>query len=370
MSVNANIKQVMTVATAVFAGGGVPMLWGPPGVGKSIGMAYYCQQRAAELGLQGVAEYGDQPKDPSKWFGFIDLRATDKDPVDMGGLPDKDETTGVMIRLCPDWFPHTGRTDLPDHGVLFIDEAPSAPPSVQVTCYQITQEKRIGAYKLKPGWSVAMAGNRVTDSGASFKMPAPLANRIQHLHVSSDSTYWLNEVASIIELEPLVQAFIRFRPDLLNTFEAHLEHGRKEMAFATERSWQKLSDILKASPRLLDDRVSLMMLTAGTVGEAQAVEFCSFVQIWQDMPDIDQILADPVQAPVEFNAATTYAVLTALAHRAESKTFAAIMAYLTRLSPEYAVAGIKTVNSRDNGREIYATEAFIKWSTEYGHLLG
>lgn len=367
-SIEINIKKTTSLVQELFKTDAVPMLWGPPGIGKSKGMEFVSGLQCADLGLEGVAEYGDKKENPQAFFGFHDVRATDKDPVDMGGLPDKDETTGTMIRLCPDWFPHVGRTDLPDHGILFIDEAPSAPPSVQVTCYQITQERRIGAYKLKPGWKVAMAGNRVTDGGVVFKMPTPLANRLAHLNVKSDSQYWLNEVCSLINIPPIVQAFIRFRPDLLNTFEKHIGAGRKEMAFATERSWHKFGDVIRNSLGVMDP-TDLMIVGAGLVGEAQAVEFSGFVRTWESKPNIDDVLRSPRTAPIDFDAATTYAVLTALAHRAEAKTFEPIMEYLARLSPEYTVAGIKTVHSRENGRRIYATPAFIDWSSKNGHLL-
>lgn len=368
MEIDINIKQVISVIRSVVKGGGVPMIWGPPGIGKSKGMEFCCELLCADLELKGVFEYGDKKENPQEYFGFFDVRATDKDPVDMGGLPDKDPVTNTMIRLVPDWFPHVGRTDLPDHGVLFIDEAPSAAPAVQVTCYQITQERRIGAYKLKPGWHVAMAGNRTTDGGVSFKMPTPLANRLTHVNAKSDSQYWLNDVCGAIGIEPIIQAFIRFRPDLLNTFSKHIENGRKEMAFATERSWHKLSSILQASPEIYEDGM-LSVIAAGQVGTAAAIEFGGFVKVWQSMPSINDIIAKPSTAPVDFDAATTYAVITALAHRAEGKTFEPIMEYLARLSPEYTVAGIKTVHARDNGRRIYATPAFIDWSQKNSHLL-
>jgi len=68
-------------------------------------------------------------------------------------------------------------------------------------------------------------------------------------------------------LHPAVIAFIRTRPDLLETTERALSRG--ETIAATPRSWERVSGILSAIPeRRLRD-----VMIAGTVGEAIAAEF-------------------------------------------------------------------------------------------------
>jgi hypothetical protein len=64
-----------------------------------------------------------------------------------------------------------------------------------------------------------------------------------------------------------VPAFIRTRPDLLETTEESLRRG--QMIACTPRSWSRVSQIMQAVP----DRSTRAVMIAGTVGDAAAAEF-------------------------------------------------------------------------------------------------
>jgi MoxR-like ATPase len=67
-----------------------------------------------------------------------------------------------------------------------MDELNSAAPSVQAAAYQLILNRRVGTYQLPDNVVMVAAGNRETDKGVTFRMPAPLANRFVHLEMTVD----------------------------------------------------------------------------------------------------------------------------------------------------------------------------------------
>lgn len=349
------------IETAAAAGRSL-MIHGSPGIGKSAATEQAAHQLGAKHGLANVAMLSDIGKtDPATHFGLFDVRLSQCDPVDVGGLPYADKERDIQRRLVADWFPSEDRTDIPDHGMLLLEEVVSAPPAVQAAAYQLTLDRRIGDKKMKDGWSVVLTGNLMTDGGVVHKMPTPLANRLLHVYVRSDVDSWTTWAIDS-GIEDVLVAFIRFRPELLNTFSKHVETKSKDHAFATERSWHAVNDLIKVDAGVHG------ALIAGSVGNGAAIEFNAFRDIWRQMPNIDGIMLDPTGSKVPEDVAVRYAVCTALASRATGTNFDIILDYVTRLPAEYTVMTVKDCMQRKKG-EITSTKAFIQFASKYADLL-
>jgi hypothetical protein len=260
---------------------------------------------------------------------MFDLRLSQSDPVDVGGLPRERKSSGTTERLPPEWFAHTGRNDLPDYGILLLDELPAAPLSVQSSAYQIALDGVIDRFKIKDGWNVFAAGNRLTDGGQFFKMPYALANRMCHIDVESDLDSWV-DWAIDNGMEPSLIAFIRFKPDYLNTFEKHVKDKTKGMAFASERVWHKLNDLYTSNQAAGED--VLAAIAGGLVGAGHAAEYRGFRDVWHRMPSVSGIILDPDNAPVPDDAATQFAVATALAAHTSYDNVAQCFTYMDRFT--------------------------------------
>ncbi len=367
-----NIEQMIAVLVAGFQAREPQMLRGAPGIGKSAGMLEAAERLAGMLGLKGgVWQWGDKVAEGltiKDYFGYVDQRLSQCDPVDVGGLPYADHANGTQHRLCPSWFAHTDRADMPDYGILALEEIVSAPQSVQAAAYQFTYDRRIGDKVMKSGWSIVLTGNRITDGGVVFKMPTPLANRVTHHDIESDATCW-RDWAIDVDVDLSLIAFIGLRPDLLNTFEQHVKEKKAGDAFATERTWDKVDRYLRLN---LPDDV-LLALVGGAVGEGPAAEFMGFRQVWQQMPNIDGILLDPINSRLPEDAATQYAVATALAARATKDNFDVVLQYVDRFGaeqgrPELGVLCVKDASRRDPS--VMMTKAFTGWATRNKDLLG
>lgn len=372
-----NVSDAKKAVAASYLSHRPVFLWGAPGVGKSDAVRQAAATLAKHLKLSpDLATLGTalSPAAAKKSFGLYDVRLSQCDAVDLRGLPmvtsastkkssaATSPASHVTTWAAPDWLPHTGRDDVPSQGILFLDEMNSAPLSVQAAAYQLVLDRRMGAYTLKEGWGVVMAGNRMGDGGVTYKMPRPLANRMIHIDVETDVDTWSAWAVSTDIPQELV-AFLRLRPDLLSTFEEHVKKRMDGEAFATPRSWAMVADLL---PVAMPDHI-LSALTAGCVGAGPAAEFLAYRQVWRDMPDIDAILADPAQAPVPEDAGTLFAVATALADRMTNPDhLGPVLTYIDRLPPEFAVLVAKDATRRS--QDIIKSELFGDWTRRNADL--
>ena len=218
------------------------MLHGRPGIGKTDIVAQLAEATGSRL---------------------YDLRLTTIEPQDLRGLPYYDHDAKRTVWYRPE--------DLPDDpsrpAILFLDELTAAAPNLQPTVYGLLQERRVGSHRLPDSVFIVAAGNAVEDGAIAYDMGTALSDRLVHLLVRADAADWVDRYALPRGLHPAVIAFVRTRPDLLETAETAIRRG--ETVFATPRSWARVSAVLHAVP----DRRLRDLMVAGTVGEAVAAEF-------------------------------------------------------------------------------------------------
>lgn len=257
------------------------MLHGRPGVGKT----EVVQTLARRIGAK-----------------LYDLRLTTIEPQDLRGLPYFDHAAAKTIWYRPEDLPDT---DAP--AVLFLDELTAAAPSLQPTVYGLLQERRVGRHVLPDQVLIVAAGNRVEDGAIAYDMGSALSDRLVHMIVQANPDDWLTHYAVPAGIHPTVAAFIRARPDLLETTEDALRRG--QMIACTPRSWTRVSAILQAVP----DRALRQVMIAGTVGAAAAAEFALLADEIAATVQIDAMLATPRAERAEMYPRTLHG-LTALVY--------------------------------------------------------
>jgi len=232
-------------------------LWGPPGIGKS------------EL----VQEIGDRSNRE-----VIDVRLALWEPTDIKGIPYFDSNAGTMTWAPPAELP----TDPDSTAIIFLDELNSAPPAVQAAAYQLILNRRVGTYELPEGVDIVAAGNRDSDKGVTFRMPAPLANRFIHLEMKVDFEDW-QDWATSNKIHPDVVGYVGFAKQDLYDFDPK----SSSKSFATPRSWTFVSDLLQEEG--IDDE-TLANLVSGAVGDGLAVKFMAHRKIAGKLPRAEDIL--------------------------------------------------------------------------------
>lgn len=303
-------------------------VWGDPGLGKSQLMALV----ARETGRK-----------------FHDLRLSGRDAVDVLGLPTvtKGETTWARPAMLPK------ASDGPS--LLFLDELNRASQMMLNAGLQMVLDHRIGEHALPADCVVMAAGNPESDPGV-IRMSSAMKKRFIHFDLEVSVDDWCRWAVGA-GVEPVVIAFIRFRPELLHRFDA------KARQSPSPRSWEFLSQLVAQQ---LNPRVE-HALFAGTVGEAAAVEFSGFKRLYTSLPQIDAILLNPAKTPVPTEPATLYAIAAALARRASAQNVGRILTYLERMPVEYNVLSVKMAAGRANGT-ITATPEFTKWAVAHSDV--
>jgi hypothetical protein len=282
---------------------------------------------------------------------LIDVRAVLLDPVDIRGLPHVNGD-GRAHWAIPDFLPRDGE------GVLFLDELNRAPQLVQNSCLQLALDRQVGEYRLPDGWAVVAAGNPDTHRGVT-RMSEALANRFEHISVEPDLDDW-TKWAIGADVRPELIAFIRFRPELLHSYD----RNSTEKAYPSPRSWEFVSRILNANPSPAIEHA----LYAGAVGEGAGGELVGFLDVFRQLPSIDGILMNPKKAPVPEEPGALFAVSAALARKSTEGNFDRVMSYSDRMPREWAVFCVKDATARD--QRLCDTPAFIKFAAENSDIMG
>jgi hypothetical protein len=333
-----NITKVQQLLQAVAINQHEPvMLWGQPGAGKS--------EAVQQLALANNAE-------------LVDIRLSQYDSVDLRGIPVPQD--GFTVWHAPSTLPFVGNHAFPDDRmiVLFLDEINAAAPSVAAVAYQLINDRRVGEHVLKSNVRVIAAGNRESDRGVTNRMPTPLANRFTHVEVEVDAETWI-EWAMDNGVHPIFTAFFKFRPALITTFDPN----KPDKAFATPRTWAKAAKYYGSDmPRDVMDAA-----IAGAVGMGPGAEFMGFTAIWQDMPDLDDLIKNPSKAQLPDGVGMSYAVAVGLSGKMNMKNVDAVHTYLDRMTPDYVVCAWTLAIRRD--KTLATTDTFVdRYAKKYINL--
>lgn len=300
-------------------------LWGPPGVGKSD----IIRQIANERGIN-----------------LIDFRASLRDPVDLRGLPDLDKKAGVTKWLPPDELPRVDRDG--KQGILLLDELNAAGPMMQVACYSLVLDREIGDYKLPPGWWPVAAGNRLSDRAAAQRMSKALSNRFAHITVFADAKAWLTGYGET-HGHPIICAFIYMRPEFIYMMDPNSD----EHAFSTPRSIAKACRVVDTKPHLR------MKALEGVCGKAFATECEGFIEVYNELPDLDDIFEKPDKVKVPENLSAKYMLTLALAQHSNRDNYGNAMKFAKKLGRDFEVTFGTVSTKRD--KALTKTKAYVEY---------
>ena len=277
------------------------LLWGDPGTGKSSAV----RALADHLGL--VHEV---------------VIASIREPSDFAGLP---IVSGGSVRFAPPAW----AVRLAEHesGLLFLDELSTAPPAVQAALLRVVLERTVGDLVLPAGIAIVAAANPPDQAAHGWDLTAPLANRFCHLPwtvdarvVSSGLVAGFETVArrsaaapsraAVAAARTLVSGFLVARPTL--TCAPPDDPATAGQAWPSPRTWEMTATLWAAATGSADPRRTRSLLVRGAVGNGAGAEFLTWAEEL-DLPDPEQVLADPASLVVPDRADRAHAVLTGVA---------------------------------------------------------
>lgn len=299
-----------------------------PGVGKSALVELAAKQAGAEL---------------------VVMHPAVSDPTDFKGMP---AVVKAGTKSLAEFLPFGNLRKLVEATskvICFIDDIGQAPHAVQAALMQLIHAREVDGQKISPHVVFVGATNDSSHMAGVSSILEPVKSRWDTIiPLMADVDDWVAWALGA-GLAPQVIAFIRFRPALLNDFKATRELKNSPCPRTVEAvgKWVKSG---------IEDH----SVIAGAAGEGFATEFTSFLQVWRSIPDIDNLIANPLTAEVPTgNPSLTVALATALAFRATPANFGNVLAYLGRLPKEYEVLAVRDATARDPKLNEHA--AYTKW---------
>lgn len=313
MAITVDTRQAPSLMEKVLRAGLVTMLTGSPGTSKSS----LVSQLAEKFKLK-----------------VIDLRLSQCDPSDLNGFPTVNSDRTRCGYAPMNTFPIQGDPIPKGYAgwLLFLDEFNSAPLSVQSAAYKLVLDKKVGEFNLHKNVAIVAAGNLSTDNAITNRLSTAMQSRLVHLELKMNPQHWL-EWAATAGIDYRVQAYINYRPDNLMVFDPN--HNDK--TFANPRTWEFLSSIIKPEAEINPE---LLPLLAGCVGEGSARQFYGFVKVFDDLPQLDTLIKNPLTAQLPNEPSALYAVSGFIAHKINDKNIDSLVQYVERLPVEFQVIAL------------------------------
>lgn len=265
----------------------VPIVWGRVGCGKS----QMFHQLARYLGYE-----------------LVDLRTSDKDPTDIGGLPCPDTDKGevkylqsaLMERVLKQYDKDGNYIPKKREGCIFLmDEKDRSTTEVQNSTLQLDLDRCINGRELDPDVYVCGAGNADSDMGTT-PLSSAAATRLIHFFVdttSSKAVEGWQTWATQAGLPDWAIAFAEVRKEVFCGEEVEYT----EVTECTPRTFEwavriqeKCEEIGKHAAR----KDVVKALVYGAIGQTAGQESMAFRKLKKNVPDIEAIISDPEGTPV------------------------------------------------------------------------
>ena len=198
-------------------------------------------------------------------------------------------------------------------------------------------------------------------------MPKALANRLMHIEVEGSFAVW-KAWAVRSNVNAKVLGFLSFRQNYLMNFEATSE----DLAFATPRSWEMVSNLLNA---VSDDVDEMYPLIAGLVGTGVALEFRTWAKVYSQLPKIDDIF-DGKRPALPTSTDAMYALCSAMVayardHRTDMRRITNSIVYADRMPPDFSTLLMKDYMyiEKDYKKKLMLVPEFSRWLSTKGKLL-
>jgi len=204
--------------------------------------------------------------------------------------------------------------------ILMIDEYGKANPAVKNAMLRTMLEREMGSYKLHPD-SIVFATTNLGAEGVGDILPPHARNRITVITSRKPSNMEWIEWGINNAIDHTLLGWCKDNPQLFHSFEdvkdpdnnPYIFHPKAaRTSFVTPRSLEAASDWLKVRAGMDDQSLTAMLM--GTIGERAAMDLMAFVKLSDQLPSLESIKKDPMQAKVpESDAAVCMVVYRTLA---------------------------------------------------------
>jgi hypothetical protein len=224
--------------------------------------------------------------------------------------------------------------------VVMLDEWTKAGKEVKNMTLPLALERRLGSIKLHPQSIVFATGNLASD-GVQDSIQAHQLNRFVAVRQRKPSAEeWINNFAVQNDIDSTVIAFVDQFPQVMQSYmddpngdnKAIFNPKRQQAAYVSPRSLKFASDIVKQKNTF--SRNALHAGLSGAIGECAAADMVSFVNMNEQLPPFDAIVADPMNIALPKEQVNRLLLTFNLIMRCEQKTLSPVLQFMSRLNNE------------------------------------
>jgi MoxR-like ATPase len=337
-----------------------PILWGPPGSGKTQTVFAIAQK----LGYKVQVVIGSR-KEPTFLEGIpIVVRPSDekiKEITEDENLTEHQRLAALRARTVnalPDWFEFAMANP---KTIIFWDEIGSIGEDVQASMLSVVEEREIDGVRLPDEVRFVAAGNDIDQAANGQYLSPPFANRFAHHKFSLPNADWVDgfrtnfgkplpntkglpaeEVATLnnnfkAELARLSGYLFTNMTAISPVVDSNPEKSGK--AWASRRTWTKLAQALAYTDA--EDRVVRDMTIASIIGLDQGAAF----KTWDsalNFPSADELLRmakDEKHDWGQYGTDKVYAMLAYVLNYMTVKNFEDIVNFFVKVADKHQAAG-------------------------------
>lgn len=251
-----NVSQLKRSLLALTKHKITPFIWGTQGIGKTSIV---------------TSTFEDQG------YKVVHLLLASQEPGDLIGLLHKDEKTGTVSHLPPDWFPFTGKV------CIFLDELNRAPMEVIQVMFPFILSGRIHTHQAGPEVVIVAAGNY---------------NSNQFITTDTSDAAWMSRFCHL-DFKPSVEDFVSYLEKTDRKSMASFIRAYPEMMRIEPKEGLNLG-LLQPDPRAWVEQVHALEnediedcryeVIAGMVGPTAAATYLTFKATAQDSLKASDIL--------------------------------------------------------------------------------
>jgi hypothetical protein len=323
-----------------------------PSTVKSEGVLVAAKEIAQAEGKEFIEwnrlSLGDKQKlaeDASTAFIFADLRASETDIGELR-LQDLKENKSYITFKYNILFEALSKPEA--KGILFFDEMNLAPNMIKAQFYKIINDKAIGDIPINPDVLCVSAGNESEHSRNVTEDPVPLVLRRGNYFLRPVNEEEFLDYAVKNDVHEWIVGYLGFAPSKIHRIEYDLPDG---VGQPCPRMWTKLSQILTTNKVTKPEDV--LLFATGTVGQATAIEFTSYVKSAKNI-NIQQIIENPeliAQYDDDKNISLMYAIVAGVVEKFKKNkkiigSAFKIAAHVKR--PEFGAFLLRSLKSADS----------------------
>lgn len=362
------LAKIMQHLPRYIAAGVAVEIRGKSGIGKTDMVRQFVWDQAKKTGKTwGIGAHFAATWTPPDVTGYLMPRTV---KVTMADGTQQEQTISewsapVWMRADPgqkfDWL---NDFDVP---VLVLEEFDKANPEVKKAAAPVILYRGVGGWFLKPGSACIILTNHADDGRqGSTKEFDFVINRKMLLNGTQTVVSWM-DFADRNSVHPMFKAFAQEHPGVV--FGSSLPE--KQGPMMTPRSFTMLANI--AMNGLIDtngnisDMDAFMEEAAGCVGAPGARDISVFFKFKDEVPDWEQIVANPSKAKVPDNAGAQLMASHLCAFNVDMNTIEPAVTYIRRIRKEFHVTFAKAATKRNF--RLVNSKPFEKWTAEQPELV-